>query len=387
MGRVLVVYLGELTNVARVARHVEFLKEDHEVVVAAWPPDPGFSGVEFVELSTDPGTAISAVGRAGLRLAGRYHQAYWRDPRMAAWRDRLVEVLPVDVIVVNHLVAVPLALAVAGDTPVVFDAHEHWTSESVSWTRRQRLSMRNAHDWIVDRHVPALAGMMTVSAGISREFEARTGVASRVVTNAPYFSELSPSSVAEPIRLMHVGLADERRRLEDTIEAVAQLGEGFTLDLILGRHNEYRRRLERLAERHAGIRVLPPVPSQELLRVANGYDVGVFLLPGQNPNQVHVLPNKLFDYIQGRLAVAIGPSVEMAAIVREWDCGVVSDDFTPGSFAAALGTLDVSAVSRMKSNADRAARVLNADNNRDVVRELVRQAIEASRPRRAGARS
>ena len=54
-----------------------------------------------------------------------------------------------------------------------------------------------------------------------------------------------------------------------------------------------------------------------MLEFANQYDVGVFLLPASFPNQVHVLPNKLFDYIQARLAVAIGPSHEMAEVVRD----------------------------------------------------------------------
>src|SRR6185503_15287812 len=140
------------------------------------------------------------------------------------------------------------------------------------------------------------------------------------------------------------GVADERRRLEDTIEAVRSLGGRFTLDLVLTRQNEYRRRLEQLAGSDAGIRVLPPLPTQELLSFGNAYDVGVFLLPARFPNQVHVLPNKLFDYIQSRLAVAIGPSQEMAAIVREWDCGVISESFAPEDFAASLGKLTVEEV-------------------------------------------
>lgn len=375
-GRMLIVYLGELTNVARVARHVEFLRTDYEILLAAWPPDPGFPGVRFVELPSGSGSRVEAAGRVALRLAGRYDRAYWLDSRMRQWRDRLTEVLPVDAILVNHLVAVPLARAVGGDTPVVFDAHEHWTSESVSWTRRQRLSMRGAHERIVARHVPEIAAMMTVSAGIAEDFAARCGQAPRVVTNAPFFRDLAPSATDEPIRLVHIGLADERRRLEDTIEAVALAGDRFNLDLILGRDNAYRRRLEGLVARHPGIRVLPPVPSTELLNVANAYDVGVFLLPGKNPNQVHVLPNKLFDYIQARLAVAVGPSTEMAALVNEWDCGVVSESFTPPSFAAALARLDVTAVERMKRNADRAAHVLTAERNRDTVLSLVRDAIK-----------
>ncbi|MEY2517144.1 MAG: hypothetical protein QOJ89_4502 [bacterium] len=374
-GRILIVYLGQLTNVARVARHVDFLRPDNDIVVAAWGPDPGIPGAEFIELPTTGGSRVAAAGRIALRLANRYDEAYWRDPRMRRWRASIAGALPVDAILVNHLAAVPLALAIDRSVPVIFDAHEHWTSESVSWTWRQRLSMRGAHEWIVDRHVPRTAGMMTVSAGIARDFHARCGVSPRLVTNAPFFEDLAPTPVDGRIRLVHVGLADERRRLEDTIKAVTMLDDRFSLDLILGRDNAYRRRLQKLASQDARIRVLPPVPSKDLLSVANGYDVGVFLLPGQNPNQVHVLPNKLFDYIQARLAVAIGPSAEMAAIVKQWDCGVVSESFEPAALAAALAALDGAAVARMKRNADRAAQVLTAERNRDVVREVVGEAV------------
>jgi hypothetical protein len=378
-GRILVVYLGELTNVARVARHVEFLRHDYEVVLAGWPPDPGVPGAQFLELPAGEGSRVAAAGRVALRLLGRYDRAYWLDPRMRLWRERLLEAMPVDAILVNHLFALPLAMAVGGDTPVVFDAHEHWTSESISWTRRQRLSMRHAHEWIVDRYVPETAGMMTVSVGIARAFAERCRVAPQLVINAPMFRDLAPSTTRAPIRLVHIGLADERRRLEDTIEAVGMLGDGFSLDLILGRENAYRQRLERLADQHPSVRVLPPVPSRDLIDVANGYDIGVFLLPGINPNQVHVLPNKLFDYIQARLAIAIGPSAEMAAVVRDWDCGVVSEDFTPTSFAAALRRLDGPTIQRMKLNADRAAHFLNAERNRETVVGVMRNAIEGTR--------
>jgi hypothetical protein len=91
-----------------------------------------------------------------------------------------------------------------------------------------------------------------------------------------------------------------------------------------------------------------------------------------------VLPNKLFDFIQARLAVAIGPSPEMAAIVEQWDCGVVSETFEPQSFAEALRELTPESVTRMKANADRAARVLNADANRETIVAVVKQAIDGN---------
>ena len=72
---------------------------------------------------------------------------------------------PVQAIIVNDLWALPLAFSVSGGAPVIFDSHEHWTSESATWTRWQRLSMRDSHEWIVDHEIPRTAGMMTVSQG------------------------------------------------------------------------------------------------------------------------------------------------------------------------------------------------------------------------------
>jgi hypothetical protein len=280
----------------------------------------------------------------------------------------------VDAIVVNELYSVPLGLGLEAG-PVVFDAHEHWTSESASWSTLQRLSMGGSHEWIVDHELPRTSGLMTVSTGIANDYQDRIGKTPDVVTNAPFRRALAPSEVSNPIRLLHMGVADERRRLEDTIEAVQMLDGRFSLDLVLMRDNSYRRRLEALVAGDQLIRILPPVRQEEMLEFANQYDVGVFLLPARFPNQVHVLPNKLFDYIQARLAVAIGPSHEMAEVVRRWDCGVISDDFRPDSLAEALSKLTLAEVRRMKANADVAAGALNAEANQEVVLGVVAAAL------------
>jgi glycosyltransferase involved in cell wall biosynthesis len=378
--RVLVISLSDLTMDARIRRQVQFLSSSYEVVVAA--VGRSLPGVEFHELSAtarEPGAgALERAARLALRRAGRYERAYWQDARTRRWFRELRDIATIDAIIVNDLWAVPLALSISGSAPVIFDSHEHWTSESASWTVWNRLSMHRAHEWIVDNAVPRTAGVMTVSRGIATDYERRLGTRPTLVTNAPFYHALAPSAVHDPIRLLHIGLPDPRRRLEDTIAAVRLLGTGFTLDLVLARENAYRRRLERLVAGEQHIRILPGVPTEELVSFANSYDVGVFLLPADFPNQVQVLPNKMFDYIQARLAVAIGPSPEMAAVVREWDCGIVAEDFSPRSFARALERLTVPEVERMKCNSDRAATVLSAETNLESVLELVRGAIESS---------
>lgn len=378
--RVLILYLGWAANVGRIRRQIDFLSEQYEVVLAAFDAPDEIHGVEFVQLPFEPaggGGRAQALERVALRLRGSYQRAYWCDSRMRAWHRCLQAVTPFAAVLVNSLYALPLAAEL--DVPLVFDAHEHWTSESASWSRLRRLSMRNIHEWIVDTFATRCAGIMTVSQGIAADYGRRTGTPPALVTNAPFAHELAPSPLSEPMRILHVGYADPRRRLEDTIEAVRRLDGQFTLDLVLARDNAYRRRLEAEVSGDPSIRILPAVPNHELITFANDYDIGVFLLPARFPNQVHVLPNKLFDYIQARLAIAIGPSQEMAAIVNEWGCGVVSEDFTPQALAAALSTLTRPTVARMKANADRAARVLTAERNRDTVRDMVYSAVAAGR--------
>jgi hypothetical protein len=81
--------------------------------------------------------------------------------------------------------------------------------------------------------------------------------------------------------------------------------------------------------------------------------------------------------VQARLAVAIGPSPEMAALVREHGCGVVADDFSPAALAAALAALGPDDVARLKQRSHVAAQALCAERNREVMLELVERALAA----------
>ena len=106
------------------------------------------------------------------------------------------------------------------------------------------------------------------------------------------------------------------------------------------------------------VRIRPPVPADRIPEETRNYDIGLFLLEPTNFNYLHALPNKFFEFVQARLAIAIGPSPEMARLVRKHDLGVVADDFSPAALARALNPLTPELISRYQANADRAAPVL-----------------------------
>jgi alkanesulfonate monooxygenase SsuD/methylene tetrahydromethanopterin reductase-like flavin-dependent oxidoreductase (luciferase family) len=84
----------------------------------------------------------------------------------------------------------------------------------------------------------------------------------------------------------------------------------------------------------------------------------LYLLPPDNFNHRHALPNKFFEFVQACLVVAIGPSPEMAALARKHGCGIVAASFEPQALADALSALDGDRVRALKEASHRAAQSL-----------------------------
>jgi glycosyltransferase involved in cell wall biosynthesis len=163
------------------------------------------------------------------------------------------------------------------------------------------------------------------------------------------------------------------------VDAALEL-EHTTLDLYLVPAGDGGKYLRTLQERAAGsdrITIHEPVPPAELPRTLNAYDVGVFSLPPDNFNMENCLPNKLFDFLQARLAFAVSPSPEMARFVRDNELGVVSADYSGESFVEALRELTPERVQAGKDAAHRHAKELSSDTDVAASHAIVRRLLQA----------
>jgi len=121
----------------------------------------------------------------------------------------------------------------------------------------------------------------------------------------------------------------------------------------------------------------------EICEATNQYDIGLFLLPPVNLNYRFALPNKLFEFIQARLAVAIGPSPEMARVVRAHKVGVVSESFDPASMADSLNSLTREDLIRFKQASHRSADQLCFEAVSDRLLAVIQDLLTRSRAVRA----
>ena len=114
---------------------------------------------------------------------------------------------------------------------------------------------------------------------------------------------------------------------------------------------------------------------RQLIPHANRYDIGLILYPPSNFNMLHALPNKFFEFIQARLALALGPSAEMAPIAQRYGCGIVAPSFEPSSLAQALNRITRDQLVQLKRSAHHAARHLCYEQNADRLTAIVRDTL------------
>lgn len=308
-------------------------------------------------------------GAAELKLR-RYDARIWQ-PGMKDLVDKGRALRPA-FIVVHDITLLPLALAIRGPRGaggrVLFDAREYYTRHfEDNWLWRFFLRDYGIH--LAKTYLHEADLMVTVNAGLAAEYTREFGVRCGVLPSYPEPRELSPSTTSpDRVRMIHHGNAAPNRRIELMIDLMRLLPSRFSLDLMLiGMDSAYGRMLSRRARNLPNVAFRAPVPLDRIIPESNIYDMGLYLLPPTGFNTLHALPNKFFEFIQARLAVAIGPSVEMAPYVVRYSCGVVAEDFTPAALASKLSMLTVTDIERCKAAAHRAADDLNTDRLRERV--------------------
>lgn len=371
------VSFSPLIRDARVLRQIGVLAEFGDVTTIGYgPPPPGSS--RHLEIAAERNSLPRHVSGVLQLAARRLRAAELAAPAAQQALELAADVSP-DLVVANDARALPVAHRLAHGAPVWADMHE-WAAEEFSHDRvwRTFVAPLMAHNCAT--YLPRSAAVTTVCDALADRYDATYGVRTSVVRNAGPWVDLEPSPVEDVIRLVHSGGAQAGRYIDLLIRATLALGPRFTLDLLLvpggdgGRHLAY---LRELAGGSAQVRFREPVPPAELPFAMNACDVGVFCMPPININARYALPNKFFDFVQARLAVAVGPAEEMARLTTELGLGPVSVDFSEGAFTDALAGLDPAAVSRYKSAAHASAKELSSERDEQVERDLLARLLAA----------
>jgi hypothetical protein len=371
MKKVLISSYSNLRTDLRIQRQIRALKEKYSLITAGLESANNHPEIPFVKLDVSVRPTAEKI-----RTFFDYENRYWDDTRLRDY-NKLVE-HSYDLVIANDVDTLPLAVRLKKDKGcrIYFDAHEYHPLEfddNFLW----RATQKKFKTYLCREYLRYADRMSTVSQGIAEEYKKVFGVSSMVIRNASAYMALEPRRVNTPIRLVHHGGAMKERNLDLMMDVAAALGNDYTLTFILIPSNKrYIAELKEKAKSHSNVFFEEPVSQDVLASKLNTFDIGIYLLKPTSFNNKFALPNKIFDFIQARLCIAIAPSPEMADLIRRYNLGVISNDFTVQTLKQAILSLSREQIYAYKLNAHKSARELSSDAELEKIRGIVQDALK-----------
>jgi len=348
---VAVISFSPIASDSRVLRQLRSVGSSYSVLSVGYGPSP--PGVAFhLELPSSHSLFDKFLGIL-LLLLRRYSlfHGFWFH------RRSIVSFLAqhrVQVVILNDVSSWPLARFFPVGK-VILDAHEYSPqelSDQFLWTLFlrpfkmwcSRFATLGAHRFCVEPHLCAL-------------WQSFSGCSFALLPNSSAYvpAPLSAPRASSTLRVLHHGVGHPSRRIELMIEAINLAGPRFSGTFLLtGADRVYLHRLGLLSSA-SRCEILPPIPQEDLIAHGASYDLAILSIYPSNLNYAHCLPNKLYQFIQSRLPIVCGPTPAIAQIVRDYEIGVVADDFSSAALASALQSLTPTLLGQMRSNLERAA--------------------------------
>ena len=375
--KILIAAFRDVKKSKRVLRQIYYLREKYELYVIGYEPHLDISGIQYFQVNPcfrkmKPHQKAFSVFLLGLRqFEAAYKQLY-------GYQDILKKLSPFqfDLILAHDFKPLPMIYQMDHKPNLLIDVHEYYFDMS---NKRIRLISR-FDDYLINTYFFRCENGFTVSQGIADEYEKVTGKHFQVITSAHDYVDCDPNPVLpEKIRIIHHGNANPARKLELMIEVMDHVDERFELDLMLTAltfDSSYVKRLKEMASSRKNVRIVAPVTPEDIVRVTNQYDIGLYMLAPTSFNTHYALPNKFFEFIQARLCIAIGPSIEMADIINKYGLGIVAEDFEPVTMAKRLKDLTYEKIMYHKQQCHRFAKELSSEEEMKKLGGIIKSMLQ-----------
>ena len=362
MKKILIISFSKIHQDGRVLRQIKSLIEHNYSVTVIGFTNPNVDGVEFWQVSQnnlDIKTKFLFIILLKLRLYSFYSKIDYRYQNLSKiWESRINKRF--DLIIGNDIETLfPTTYLAKNSIPVFFDAHEYFPEQKSGYL--WKFIWHSYRDWLGKNYLPKVSKMCTVSENIRQEYISKYSVDSFLMPNAKEYYDLTPSTVEnDKIKLVHHGMAIRERGLHLLLQLIKLLDARFTLDLFLVEGDTgYWSEIEDEVSDLPKVTLHKGIPVAEIPVVLNQFDIGVHLIPPINFNQKNCLPNKYFEFIQARLALATGPTPDMKRLTEKYQIGLVSDNFHPSSLANMLNRKTSTEIYQLKKNTHKIARDLS----------------------------
>ena len=251
--------------------------------------------------------------------------------------------------------------------PVVFEAYElPLFDRPVFELSRTRRFIRWLLGFFLSHALPRCAGVIAVSFPIVQEIQNSYHISNVVLLrNLPMYQVVSKSDCLRQLLqlspntciALYQGYLQPDRGLDRLIRAATFLEPNIIIVMMGQGIGTTQQELESLITKEDvadRVKIIPPVPYEELLNWTASADIGLTIIPlDYTLNMRMCLPNKFFEYLMAGLPVLSSPLEAISEIIHSNNVGRVVPSMKPEDVGGAINEMvkDSSALARMRQNA------------------------------------
>lgn len=381
--KALIICYSHHASEPRVVMEVKALKSKFQITTA------GFSGcndseVQFLEVTKDCDKplftfhiGLPLLARLPFTLANRLFFRFTGRTQKFSRKDFLrLSKENYDIIICHHPETMNLAVKLKSKTgcKLIFNAHEIYPFEFGGNTEWMTINYSRI-DGILRAFLPYFEYIFTVNDEIANWYRLEYSINTVAVHNSKPYNNISPSLVHHPIRIIHHGGAMPQRKLEDMAEAVLACDGKYEMTFMLVETNHGYLKYLREKYQSRVIKFLPPVAYGQIIEAISEYDIGLYILPNDSLNHQLALPNKVFEFLQARLAIVTSPNKGLSNFVLRYQLGKVSRGFEIEDMVALLLNLEKSEIQKCKENANMVALDLSSERDEEMILYIVNKII------------
>jgi hypothetical protein len=236
----------------------------------------------------------------------------------------------------------------------IFDAREYYPKQFDDKLAFKIFEMNERYR-ICKSYLNKCDHVYTVSNYIRNEYINNFLIKCDLILSLPYFSNLEPIFNEGPIKVVHHGMANRNRKIENLCEIFKSLNNNLQLHLYLVGDLKYIKELQTKYQHLSNIYFHNKVDFNHIIPTLNKYDIGLIYFEPTTFNLKYCLPNKLFEYIQSKLMIVSGPSPEIKYITTKYNCGIISDEFSIKELVSIFENIKRDDIISYKLNSNNAA--------------------------------
>ena len=286
--------------------------------------------------------------------------------------NKLLKINRYDFIYFADIDLLPVVIRNAHNAITIFDAREYYPLQFEN-NLNFRIFEKTEYTRILNRYLNKCDKVYTVSEGLANAYKLKFNTNTSLIFSCPYFKNINVKEIENnKIKLLYHGMANRNRKIENYFDLLKLINHNCELHLYLVGDKDYINDLKIQNKDNKKVQFHEPVHLDEIVDMANNYDIGLCYFEPTTFNLKHCLPNKYFEYIQARIIVATGPSPDMYNILNKYNCGIISKEFTTKSLADSINSLSISDLNAKKRNTEIAALELCFEKQEDILKTDLR---------------